>query len=77
MADDKKNLLGERLMLLREESGLTQEKLAELFDTKKATINRYETGTRDPKLDTLIEFDDFFKVSTDYLLGRTENRKQL
>jgi transcriptional regulator with XRE-family HTH domain len=77
MAEDKKNLLGERLILLRQESGLTQEKLAEIFKTKKATISRYETGTRDPKLDTLIEFADFFKVSTDYLLGRTENRKRL
>jgi Helix-turn-helix. len=48
-----------------------------LFKTKKATISRYETGTRDPKLDTLIEFADFFKVSTDYLLGRTDNRKRL
>lgn len=77
MTEDKKNRLGERLMILREESGLTQEKLAELFKTKKATISRYETGTRDPKLDTLIEFADFFKVSTDYLLGRTDNRKRL
>jgi transcriptional regulator with XRE-family HTH domain len=75
MTGDKKNRLGERLMILREESGLTQEKLAEIFKTKKATISRYETGSRDPKLDTLIELADFFQVSTDYLLGRTDNRK--
>jgi transcriptional regulator with XRE-family HTH domain len=74
---DKKNRLGERLMILREEAGLTQEKLAEIFKTKKATISRYETGSRDPKLDMLIEFADFFKVSTDYLLGRTDNRNGL
>ncbi len=77
MPDGKKNLLGERLIILREESGLTQEKLAEVFKTKKATISRYETGSRDPKLDTLIDFADYFDVSTDYLLGRTENRKKI
>jgi len=77
MPGNKRNLLGKRLMVLREEAGLTQEKLAEIFHTKKATISRYETGARDPKLDTLIDFADFFNVSTDYLLGRTENRKRL
>ncbi len=75
--NEKKNRLGERLMILREEAGLTQEKLAEIFKTKKATISRYETGSRDPKLDMLIEFADFFKVSTDYLLGRTDKRNGL
>jgi transcriptional regulator with XRE-family HTH domain len=77
MPGNKRNLLGKRLMILREEAGLTQEKLAEIFNTKKATISRYETGTRDPKLDTLVDFADYFNVSTDYLLGRTENRKRL
>ncbi len=76
MTENKKNLLGERMILLREEAGLTQEKLAALFKTKKATISRYETGTREPKIDVLIEFADFFKVSIDYLVGRTENRKR-
>lgn len=74
MAENKKNLLGERLVYLREEAGLTQEKLAAIFKTKKATISRYETGTREPKLDLLIEFADFFKVSIDYLVGRTGNK---
>ena len=77
MAENKKNLLGERLILLREEVGLTQEKLAAIFKTKKATISRYETGTREPKLDALIEFADYFNVNIDYLVGRTENRKRL
>ena len=62
-------------ILLREEAGLTQEKLAAVFKTKKAAISRYETGTREPKLDVLIEFADFFKVSIDYWVGRTENKK--
>ena len=64
-------------MIIKKDAGLTQEKLAEIFKTKKATISRYETGTRDPKLDTLVDFADYFNVSTDYLLGRTENRKRL
>ena len=59
MPGNKRNLLGKRLMILREEAGLTQEKLAEIFNTKKATISRYETGTRDPKL-ILNDFADYF-----------------
>ncbi len=48
------------MILLRKEAGLTQEKLAAIFKTKKATISRYETGTRKPKIDALIESADFF-----------------
>lgn len=37
------------------------------------TISRYETGAREAGYETLIAFADYFNVSVDYLLGRTDN----
>ncbi|MBR2175652.1 MAG: helix-turn-helix transcriptional regulator [Clostridia bacterium] len=37
------------------------------------TISQYETGVREPDFQTLIAIADYFNVSIDYLLGRTEN----
>lgn len=65
---------GDRLKLLREEKQLTQEELAVIFNVTDATINRYEKNQRQPDTGMLDRFADFFDVSTDYLLGRTEIR---
>ncbi|HBR30137.1 MAG TPA: hypothetical protein DD789_11965 [Firmicutes bacterium] len=69
-----KNLFRFRLVQLREESNLTQKQFAEAVQIPNSTINRYETGIRVPDFDTLIIFADYFKVSTDYLLGRTDKK---
>lgn len=71
------NLFKNRFVQLREETKLTQKQFAEAIKIPNGTINRYETGIRVPDFDTLILFADFFNVSTDYLLGRTENRQRL
>ena len=71
-----KNLFRIRLVQLREEANLTQKQFAEAVKISNSTINRYETGIREPDYDTLILFADFFKVSTDYLLGRTDKNKK-
>lgn len=65
---------GERFKQLRLEKRLTQEKLAEMFETKKASISRYENDVNIPEIETLKKFADFFNVSIDYILGRTEIR---
>ncbi len=70
-------MFGERIRKLREEAGINQPKFAEILNVKTATINRYENDVREPEYATLIKIADFFNVSTDYLLGRTENRKRL
>ena len=72
-----KTKFGERIRKLREEAGFNQPQFAQLLNVKTATINRYENDVREPEYATLIQIADFFNVSTDYLLGRTENRKRL
>lgn len=64
----------ERLKLLRKELNLTQEELAIKLNRTRSTIAGYETERKQPDYDTLKFIADFFNVSTDYLLGRTENR---
>lgn len=63
------NKLGVQLKELREEKKLTLVQLATNLNVTKATINRYETGVREPSLDMLLKLAEFFEVSTDFLLG--------
>lgn len=67
-------MFGERLASLRNEKGLSQYDLAEKLDFSRGQIGNYEQGTREPDFATLIKIADFFQVSTDYLLGRSEDR---
>ncbi len=63
-----------RLKELRKEKGISQLKLAMDLSMNQNTISRYETGERECDYATLILIADYFNVSVDYLLGRTENR---
>ena len=64
-----------RLKELREEKNISQIKLAVDLGLNQNSISRYENGERQADYDTLIKFADYFNVSLDYILGRTENRK--
>ncbi len=64
----------ERLKELRQEKNLTLSKLGKKVGLTNATISRYESGTRKPNQDVLEELADFFEVTTDYLLGRTNQK---
>ncbi len=64
-----------RLKLLREQRNLSQLKLALDLNMNQNSISRYETGTRQADYATLIKFADYFNVSVDYLLERTDNPK--
>ncbi|MBB4823731.1 transcriptional regulator with XRE-family HTH domain [Sporosarcina luteola] len=65
-------MLGQRLKKLRIERNLTQKQLAEKIKVTHVSISGYENGNRYPDTDTLQRLADYFDVSTDYLLGRSE-----
>lgn len=65
-------IFSERLRQLREEKGLTQQELAEKLNIGRASISNYELGTRTPDIEVLNKLADFFGVTTDYLIGRSE-----
>lgn len=70
--DDKVQILGERLRILREEAGFSQNKLAKLIGIQQSSLNRYESGFSNPTPETLLWFADYFDVSMDYIYGRTD-----
>ena len=60
---------GARLKALRQESGYTQQQLAEKLCVTKAVVSYYELQERYPSPEILIKLASIFHVSTDYLLG--------
>ena len=64
-----------RLASLRQEKGLTQQKLADLLKCSKSTISLYETGDTVPDAKNIVRLCDIFGVSCDYLLCQTNYRR--
>lgn len=64
--------LGETLSELRLDKKLTQKELAESLHVSVGTISNYEKSAHFPDIEKLINLADFFGVTTDYLLGRSE-----
>lgn len=62
-----------RLKEIRKSKGVSQLKMAMDLNTSQNTISRYETGEREPGINELIKIADYFNVSVDYLLERTNN----
>lgn len=62
-----------RLKELRLKKGISQLKLAMDLSMNQNSISRYESGAREADYATLIKFADYFNVSVDYLLERTNN----
>lgn len=63
-----------RLKDLRIDNDLTQKELADKFGISQQTLSDYEKGKYDLPNDLLIKYADFFKVSVDFILERTNNR---
>ena len=59
---------------LREKNQLTQAELSKHLKISPSTVGMYEQGRREPDIDTLKKLSDFFEVSIDYLLGKTNFR---
>lgn len=63
-----------RLKLLREEKGLFQSDIAKFLNVSIAAIGFYENEKRDMSPNTIIKLSEYFGVSTDYLLGKSDIR---
>ena len=68
------NKFSERLKDLRtSEKGLTQKKLALIINSTDDCIFFWEKGRSEPSIDDIIALANYFDVSIDYLLGRSDN----
>lgn len=65
---------GERLKELRNSRNLTQKEVAQIFGMTERNYQKLETVTK-PKYESIVKFADYYNVSTDYLLGRTDNKE--
>ena len=66
-------MLSQRLKSARNRLRLTQEGLADKVNTTKSTISNYENGHSTPSNEMLVLLSDVLEVTTDYLLGKSEN----
>ena len=57
--------LGENIVALRKKRGLTQEKLAEVFEVSRQSVTKWESGASEPSIDKLIKLSKYFGVSID------------
>ena len=62
-----------RLKEIRKSKKISQLKMALDLNMTQNTISRYETGDREPGINELIKIADYFNISIDYLLERTNN----
>ncbi|EAD9138934.1 helix-turn-helix transcriptional regulator [Listeria monocytogenes] len=68
--------LTETLIKLRNAKDLKQTDMAKILKINTRQYQRYESGDSEPKLDMLIFLADYFDVSLDYLVGRSDNSKR-
>ncbi|AFM01507.1 SOS response transcriptional repressor, RecA-mediated autopeptidase [Desulfitobacterium dehalogenans ATCC 51507] len=68
-----KNTLGQRIKSLREKKGLNQKELAEILKVNNSTLSQYENDVRVPSDDIKLVLANYFNVTTDYLLGRSDS----
>ena len=68
------DMLYRRLRDLREDRDLLQKDVAKHLNCSQVCYSRYESGKRDIPTDVLIKLADYYGVSTDYILGRTDKK---
>lgn len=68
---------GQRLANLREEKGIYQKELAAILNVSPSTVSNYENDVHFPDIEILCKLANYFDVSTDYLLVRTDYRHNL
>ncbi len=65
-------MVGKIIRKLRQEKGITQNELSNYLGLTPKMVSFYELGERFPPYDIINKLADYFEVSTDYLLGRSE-----
>jgi len=65
--------LGARLKLLRKEKDVMQKEIAQLLDVSIRSYQYYESNKLEPNLVNLVKLADYFGVSLDYLVGRSDD----
>jgi len=70
------NTVGNRIKTLRKEHNLNQKEFAKILNIQNTTLSQYENGINTPSDEMKIMIADYFDVSIDYLLGRSNTRKK-
>ena len=65
-------IFGERLKELRTEKNLLQKDLAKILGTTNSSVCDWETNRAQPDMEMLVKLADYFEVTVDYLLGRSD-----
>ena len=66
-------MFSERLSLLRREKNISQRQAAKELGISQALLSHYENGLREPRLEFISTVCDYYGVSADYILGRTDS----
>lgn len=64
---------GDRLKKLRNNANLSQKELSDRLHINRSTYARYETSSTQPDFDTLVKLANYFNVTTDYILGNSDD----
>lgn len=65
-------ILSHRLKIQRAQKGVSQKQVAEILGISERNYRRYENENIDPLSSNIVKLADYFEVTTDYLLGRTD-----
>lgn len=65
------------LKILRDERGISQQKLADAIGMSQSSINDYENRNVEPDITTLIRIAEYFDTSVDYIVGHTHIRRKI
>ena len=65
------------LKLLRQEYGISQQKLADMIGVSQPSINKYENHNIEPEIEILKRMADYFNTSIDYIVGHTDIRRKI
>lgn len=66
--------IADRLLELRTEAGMSQRQLASALNISQQRYQYYETGKREPDIEMLMVFADYYHVPVDYLIGRNDQK---